>query len=114
MNFNKLVRYKVLNNFFQFLVFKVLYRIVNVRFLRFPNQVAIRNTIVEKPPEESLTYEDRGVFVLIVKKNNCWEWSVRCGCIVFETGKCATKEEAIASAEARINRFRANDAGGTK
>ena len=99
----------MLNKIFNFVVFKVVYRLVNVRFFRFPNQAEIRKPIVEKLAEESLTYEDRGVFVLIVNKNNCWEWSVRCGCIVFEIGKCATKEEAMASAEAEINRFCADD-----
>lgn len=99
----------MLNKIFNFWGVKVVWIRRTLRFFNLPYQVAIRIPIVEKLPEEWLIYEYRGVFVEIVKKRNCWEWSVTCGCIRFETGKCATKEEAIVSAEARIDKFCSND-----
>ena len=98
----------MLNKLFKFRVFKVLYRIVNVRFDRFPNQAEIKTPIVEKVPKDFWVYEYNDWTIVIYKESNSWKWRVEGGCIVLIENCAATKEEAIVSAEAWVDRYPEN------
>ncbi len=97
----------MLKKIFHFLfvkVFKVVYTLVKVKFIYFFNRGAIKPQIVEKVPEEGLAYEYKDWWIIVYKKSNFWQWAVRAGCIIFIENCAATKEEAIVSAEAWVDR----------
>ncbi|MEG4916321.1 hypothetical protein [Microcoleus sp. B7-D4] len=96
----------MLNKILKFLAVKVACRIPNVRFLPFANQAAAKPQIVEElPAEEGLVYEYKEWDIIIYKEGNLWKWFVRAGCIIFIESCASTKEEAIVSAEAWVDRY---------
>jgi len=70
----------------------------------------IRTWIIGYPPDKELTYEYSGLSVQLLELSNSWEWNVLdgFGIDIVESGNCPTKEEAMVSAEAWIDRFLAN------
>jgi hypothetical protein len=83
---------------------KVVCKLVKVKFSDFLNRVSIKPQIVEKVPEEGLAYEYKDWSIIVYKENKFWKWGVRAGCIIFIEDCATTKEEAIVSAEAWVDR----------